>query len=223
MGRLIRWPPDIRPLSGPAGDETWERLRQATIDLAIERGYHGFEVAHIVQRARVTHREFEARFRDRQDCCDRTYEANIADFDRALVVPYLRAASWREGIRAAAYGAVEYLRDHRRERRYGELRKQEAEPMAQVARDVYLQRTVDLIDVGRCELSDPESVGRSTAEGALGSIHGLLVNRLHEHGEEGMTWEIFDDVLYLAMRPYLGHAAARREASTSADRRVVGV
>src|SRR5262245_52405073 len=97
----MRWPPPhIAPHESPAGDETWERLRQATVDLAIERGYYGFEVADIVERAGATEAEFEARFSDRRDCCDQTYEANNADFDQAFVEPYLRAPTWREGILA---------------------------------------------------------------------------------------------------------------------------
>jgi AcrR family transcriptional regulator len=209
----MRWPPDIEPLPSPAGDETWERFRQAAIDLAIEHGYYGFEVPDIVERANASRAGFDARFSGRTDCCDRAYEANISDFDHALVVPYLKAPTWREGLRAGAYGVAEYLTHHRRERRFGELRMREGGPMEQAARDRYLQRVVDLIDFGRTEMSDPEALGRSTAEGVLGSIHGLLLSRLKEEpGGPGL--EIIDDLMYLAVRPYVGHEAAMRELST---------
>jgi AcrR family transcriptional regulator len=179
----MKWPPDITPLPSPVGDETWERFRQVSLDLAIERGYYGFEASDIVERAGASRVEFDARFTGKRDCCDRTYEANIAEFDQALVDPYLRAPSWREGIRAGAYGAAEYLRHHRRERRYGELRMREGGPMEQAKKDHYLQRVVDLIDVGRCEMSDPDALGRSTAEGVVGSIYGLLLKRLGSPGK----------------------------------------
>ena len=212
----MRWPPpDIEPLPRPAGDETWERFRQATIDLAIERGYYGFEAADIVERSGASEAEFDARFNDRTDCCDQTYLANNADFDRAFVEPYLWAPTWREGLRAGANGAAEYLRGARRERRYGERRMREGGPMEQVARDGYLQRFVDLVDVGRCELSDPDSLDRNTAEAVIGSVHGLLLRRLEETGIEGVKREIIDDLMYVALRPYIGHEAALREASGS--------
>lgn len=212
----MKWPPpDIEPRQSPAGDEIWERFRQAAIDLAIERGYYGFEVSDIVQRAGRSDAEFEARFVDRRDCCDLTYLANISDFDRSFVEPYLRAQTWREGLRAGAFGAAEYLRGARRERRYGERRMREGGPMEQAAKDAYLQRFVDLVDVGRCEMSDPDALDRSTAEAVIGSVHGLLLRRLEETGEEGVRLEILDDLLYLAVRPYIGHDAALREVAAS--------
>lgn len=210
----MRWPPDIEPLPSPVADETWERFRQATMDLAIERGYYRFEVSDIVERSGASRAEFDARFTGKRECCDRTYEANIADFDQALIGPYRRAPSWREAIRAGAYGAAEYLLDHRRERRFGEIRMRDGGPMEQAVRDRYLQRIVDLIDVGRCEMSDPDAISRSTAEGVLGSIHGLLVSRLAESEGDGMSLEIIDDLMYLAVRPYIGHEAGIRELST---------
>jgi AcrR family transcriptional regulator len=217
----MRWPPDIEPLSSPVGDEIWELFRQAAMDLAVERGYYGFEVSDIVERAGASRAEFDARFSGKRDCCDRTYEANIADFDQALVGPYLQAPSWREGLRAGAYGAAEYLPHHRRERRFGELRMREGGPMELAAKDRYLQRVVDLIDVGRCEASDPDAISRSTAEGALGSIYGLMLKRLGEPGgEEGLSLEIIDDLVYLAVRPYVGHEAGVRELATSGPRAV---
>jgi AcrR family transcriptional regulator len=210
----MRWaPPEIQPLPNPRGDEVWQRLREATIDLAIERGYYGFEVPDIVARAGTTRAEFDQRFEDRRDCCDQTYWANNAEFDLAFVEPYLEAPSWRQGLRDGTFGAIEYLRTGRRERRYGERRMREGGPMEQAAKDGYLQRFVDLVDVGRCELSDPGSLDRTTAEGVIGAVHGLLVRRLEETGGEGVTIDIVDDLLYVAYRPYLGHETALREST----------
>jgi AcrR family transcriptional regulator len=199
-----KWPPDLQPLTSPAGDETWEQLREAAIDLVIERGYLEFDVADILERAGVSRAEFDARFADQQDCLDRTYEANNSDFHNALLIPYLAEPTWREGIRAAVYGAAEYLRTHRRERRYGQLRKEPGGAMEMAMRDRYLQLIVDLIDIGRCELSDPDSISRTTAEGVLGSIYTFLVDRLAESEDGTLDWGVVDDVMYLAVRRYVG-------------------
>ncbi len=154
------------------------------MDLVIERGYEAFSVEDIRARAGVSQAEFDARFTSLHDCLDGTYEANIAEFDQALVGPYLEAPSWREGLRAGAYGAAAHLRGHRRERRYGELRNGRGGPMELAARDRYLQRVVDLIGAGRFETGDPEAFGRATAEAALGSVYELLLKRLRETGGE---------------------------------------
>ena len=49
----------------------------------------------------------------------------------------------------------------------------------------------------------------------IGSVHGLLLRRLEETGIEGVKREIIDDLMYVALRPYIGHEAALREASGS--------
>jgi AcrR family transcriptional regulator len=211
----MKWPPELTPLQSLVADETWERFRQATIDLALERGYDAFEVSDIVERAGASRAEFDACFTGKRDCCDRTYEANIADFDQALLGAYLQAPSWREGVRAGVYGAAEYLRDHGRERRFGEIRMRFGGPMEQAARDRYLQRIVDLIDVGRCEMSDPNAISRTTAEGVLGSMHQLLLSRLKESDGDGPGPEIIDDLMYLALRRYIGHEAGIGELPAS--------
>ncbi len=74
-----------------------------------------------------------------------------------------------------------------------------------------------------CEMSDPDALSRTTAEGVLGSIYGLLLNRLGETDGEGVGWEIFDDLMYLAVRPYVGHEAGMRELSTSAPHRATSI
>jgi AcrR family transcriptional regulator len=209
------WPPDLTPLQSPVADETWERIRQVTIDLALERGYRAFEVSDVVERAGVRRSEFDSRFSGLDDCLNGTYEANIADFDQALVEPFLSAPSWLEGVRAGIHGAGDYLRDHERERRYGEIRKNPGGPMELALRDRYLQRVVDLVDVGRCELSDPDSLSRTTAEGVLGSIYKLLLDRLAESDDGTLGSEVVDEVMYLAVRRYVGDEVGMRELSTS--------
>jgi AcrR family transcriptional regulator len=204
-------PGEFEVLPSPVIDGTWEQIRQAAIDLVIARGYHGFEIDHLCARAGVSRADFDARFADLGECLDRTYEANIAEFDQATVGPYLEAPTWREGIRAAAYGSAVYLTGHRRERIYGERRKREGGAVEQAAREVYLERIVDLIDAGRFEAKNPEALGRATAEAILGSIYELVLKRLDRPGKDGPGLEIVPELMYIAVRPYLGHEAALEE------------
>jgi AcrR family transcriptional regulator len=204
-------PGQFEILTSPVADETWERIRQAAIDLVLAHGYDGFELDDLCARAGVSRAEFDARFSNRRECLDLTYEANIAEFDQATFSPYLQAPNWREGLRAAAYGSAMYLRGHSRELRYGELRRREGGALEQTARDRYLQRVVDLIDAGRSEARNPEALGRATAESILGSIYELAVKRLAGSGDDGPTLEIVPELMYIAVRPYLGHEAALEE------------
>ena len=53
---------------------------------------------------------------------------------------------------------------------------------AQAHREGHLRRLVDLIDAGREEMEDPDSLTRAVAEGAVGSIYSLST-RLIAEGE----------------------------------------
>lgn len=210
-------PGQFQILPSPVVDEVWERIRQAAIDLVIERGYNAFEVDDICARADVSRAQFDARFADRRDCLDRTYQANLAEFDQAAFGPYLRAPTWREGLRAAAYGSALHLDGHRRELRYGELRRREGGAIEENARDLYLERIVDLIDAGRSEASAPEALGRATAESIIGSIYELVLKRLDRPGKEP-DLTIVPELMYMAVRPYLGQEAALEELRMPAPR-----
>jgi hypothetical protein len=83
--------------------------------------------------------------------------------------------------------------------------------MEQAAWDCYLQRVVDLVDAGRDEVGCPEAVGRGTAEAVVGSINALLLRRLGEDGEGMWSPQLLGEVMYIVVRPYLGHEAALEE------------
>jgi AcrR family transcriptional regulator len=204
---------ELTPLRRPGGGEAWERMRQAAIDLTIERGYAALEVREIAARAGVEPAEFDRHFAGKEDCCLQVYEANIADFDQLVVGAYLRYESWRDALRAAAYAAAAYLRDHPREVQYGEIQMREGGEMAQARRDAYLHRIIDLIDAGRGELDDPGSLNRGVAEGALGSIYGYLLKELQAGAGTRSATEMVPQLMYIAVRPYVGHEAAREELS----------
>lgn len=202
---------ELTPLRPPAGGATWERMREAAIDLVIERGYAALEVEAVVARAGVAPADFERHFAGKEDCCLQVYEANIADFDRLVVGAYLRHDQWRDALRAAAYAAAGYLRDHPREVQFGEIQMREGGEMAQARRDAYLHRIIDLIDAGRGELDDPDSLNRAAAEGALGAVYGYLLKELQAGSGTRSATEFVPQLMYIAVRPYLGHEAAREE------------
>jgi AcrR family transcriptional regulator len=193
------------------GDASWERLRQAVIDIVLAEGYDGLEVEAALRQAGFDRDEFDRRFEGKDDCCLKVYEANMADFDRLVFGAYEEHDAWRDGLRAAAYAAAGYLRTHPREVVYGEIQMREGSEMAQAIRDAYLQRIVDLIDAGRQELDDPGALGRSVAESVCGSVYGYLVRELQSGAGTRSAEDLVPELMYIAVRPYLGHEAARAE------------
>jgi hypothetical protein len=134
----------------------------------------------------------------------------VGIFEKRVWGAYAGHERWRDGIRAAAYAAADYIDEYPRATRFGVVQMLGVGPLAQAHRERFLQHIVDLIDEGRRELDDPESVGRSTAEGVLGSIYESLGQSLRG-GMPSSAREAVPELMYVAVRPYLGHEAAREE------------
>jgi AcrR family transcriptional regulator len=202
---------ELVPLASPASDRTWERVRRAVIDLVVERGYAATTIEAIVDSAGLDRADFDRRFAGKDECCLRVYEAQLADIDRRVVGAYLSHDAWRVRLRAAAYAAAGYVRDNPREVVFGEIQMREGPDMVQVRRDAYLQRLVDLVDAGRVELDDPDSLSRAAAERALGAVYTLLLRRLREGRGTRAATSVVPELMYVAVRPYVGHEAALEE------------
>jgi AcrR family transcriptional regulator len=202
---------NLTPLASPAGDQIWERIREAVIDLVVERGYAETTIEAIVDRAGVTRADFDQRFSGKDDCCLQVYEAQLADIDQRVVGAYLSHEAWRDRLRAGAYAAAGYVSDHPREVRFGEIQMRDGTEMVQARRDAYLHRIVDLIDAGRAELDDPGSLSRGVAETALGGVYASLLKQLQEDRGTRAAPNMVPALMYIVVRPYVGHEAALEE------------
>lgn len=199
-----------RPLGAPPVAGERERLRAAVTDLALERGCENVDAAAVTDRAGLDAAAFERQFADMNECLLDAYLTYTGEFDRRVFGAYHGERSWRDGLRAAAYAAAGYLRAHPREVGFGAIALLQAGPVVQAHRANHLQRLVDLIDGGRRELDDPDSMGRGVAEGVIGSINELVV-REFQQGTTKRPEEFVPDLMYLAVRPYMGEEAAREE------------
>jgi len=193
-----------------AGDRE-RRIREALLDLVDERGYANVTVADVVAHAGVEQAEFDASFADKEELCVAVFDDISGLAQEQVMAAFEAGDGWRNSLRASAYAMVRFMREHPREVSFGALHILAAGDLAQVYREQQLQQWVDLIDLGRQEMDDPDSVGRAVAEGALGSIHGRLLKEL-EKGEGTASLERFvPELMYIAVRPYLGHEVAREE------------
>ena len=116
-------------------------------------------------------------------------------------------------LRAAAYAAADFLSERPREVRFNVIAVLGAGEMVTARRDAYLRQLVDLVDAGRFELDDPDSLGRGVAESAIGSIFERMLRDVHRGGDVTDARAVVPELMYIAVRPYLGHEIAREELS----------
>lgn len=111
--------------------------------------------------------------------------------------------AWRDGPRAAAYAAAKFIRENPREVSFGGVHMFMAGDPARVSRERPLHRTDDFVDPGRQELDDADS------------IYTQLVKELDIGRGTSSAEDFVPDLMYVAVRPYLGHAAAAEELAYS--------
>jgi AcrR family transcriptional regulator len=190
-----------------------ERIREALLDLVLAHGTEATTVEMVIERAGVERVEFDRLFAGKDDLYLQFFYELTSAFERELFAAYDAEDSWRDGLRAAAYYAALYFRDRPRETAFGTVQMFAAGEVAQGHRERQLHRLVALIDRGRQELDDPDSMSRGVAEGVFGSIYELLVS--YQRNGRGTTAavDLVPDLMYVAVRPYLGHETALEELS----------
>jgi len=132
-------------------------------------------------------------------------------FTAIVTAAFEEEDAWRDSLRAAAYAAARYLRDNPRIVDFGTVQLFQAGLLAQAQRESHLQLMVGMIDAGRQELDDPDSMTRSAAEAAFGSIYEAVVKRVQAGEGTGAAEAFVPELMYIAVRPYLGHEVAKEE------------
>jgi AcrR family transcriptional regulator len=193
-----------------ASEETESRLREALLDLCVERGYEDLRLGEVLERAEVDEDAFRRRYAD-LDALFRGVLASVyADFFACAEEALADQQGWRDRMRATAYALLRFLR---RDERAARLAAVEAQHAGEGAHRLFLDtfdRLVDLIDEGSAEASGPNSPSRATALG----VGGVVFARIQEavaSDELDLGEEEIPELMYGAVFPYLGAEAAAEE------------
>ncbi|HET7052764.1 MAG TPA: TetR/AcrR family transcriptional regulator [Solirubrobacterales bacterium] len=196
----------------PEPDADRRRIVAAMIELVAEQGYGGTTVKQLLERAGVRRADFRRLFSGKEACFLAVYEEMSESFTGEVFAAFEREEEWREGLRAAAYAAARWVGEHPREARYATVETMMAGEFAVARREATLRRFVDLIDAGREQAEDPEPASRAMAEGVVGGILGMLSKNLRR-GTRARPEDFVPELMFLAVRPYLGIEVAREELS----------
>lgn len=183
---------------------------EAMVDLTFERGYEQVTVAGIVARAGGGEAGFKAHFDSKQACALAALEEMIASNQRAVQEAFESEPRWPDSLRAAAYAQARWVVENPRKTRFGMLETLWASELTSALRDQLFGGYVAMIDAGRAVAPDPDSVPPLAAESVVGSIAQVLT-RYSERGGDRDPLAGVPEMMYLAVRPYLGEDAARRE------------
>jgi hypothetical protein len=187
------------------------RLRVAVIDAALESGVADLGFVSLAARSGSDPAALAEEFGSPRLLVLAVYLANIEEFDRALGAAIDPADPWRDRVRATGYAVARYIGRRPRSTRFDVVVVFELGDLAQIPRDRYVRRFISLIDEGRRELAEPDSLGETVAEAVFGSIYQFLARTLSVGGPIAPPDSYVPQLMYIAVRPYLGEAVAREE------------
>jgi AcrR family transcriptional regulator len=191
-------------------DPVRERIATAMVELAAERGLSETTIAMVCERAGVGRAAFDRSFVSKEDCFLEVHDEIASEFCRRAAAAYSGPRGWHDRIWAGAWAAMRFLQEDGVRARFFVVAINGAGGRAQARRDRVLGGLADMIDSGRGELEEPDSVSRSTAEMISGAIYTTIMTKVRdgaiERGEEFLS-----ELVYMAMMPYLGARAAEDE------------
>jgi AcrR family transcriptional regulator len=192
-----------------------EQFMRAMLDLTYERGYDAVSVEDIVERAGATRRDFSAIFASKEYCAVAVLDELANDSLQMVQAAYDREAQWPDSLRAAAHAMARWIVENPKGVRFGMVDMLWAGELAKATRDSFFRHYSRMVDGGRAVAKDPESIPPFTAEGTIGSISEMLARRV-QRGQADNPYDFIPELMYLAVLPYLGEEAARRELTMPA-------
>jgi len=183
---------------------------EAMVDLAYERGYETITIEEIAGRVGGDRAGFEAIFPSKQACAIAALEALAESNLTAVRGAFRSRPEWPASLRAAAYAHVRWILANPKKMRFGLLETRWAGEVANATRERLFGAYVTMIDAGREVAPDPESIPPYTAESVVGSITQVVAKDVSGRGDRDLL-SLVPEMMYLAVRPYLGEEAAKAE------------
>src|SRR6185437_5757348 len=152
------------------------RLREALLDLCVERGYADLRLEDLLERAEVGAADFHCRYADLNAYFSAVLGQAYSEFFEVAQAAVAGQAGWRDRMRATAYALLRFLRS---DERVAHLAAVEAQHGGERALRLFVEtfnRLVDLLDEGSVEAGGPDSPSRATALG----IGGVVFTRVQE-------------------------------------------
>lgn len=194
-----------------AANRERERLVEALIEIAAERGYAETTIEAVLEHAGLERPAFDRHFRGKYDCFLSAWQEMNEFCMREMLEAYNSEEEWPDRLRAVACEVVESLCNDPSRASFA-VEVLAAGDAARARRDMTMRVIASLIDAGRNEMNDPESVPHTTAEALAGSAYGQVYAKV-VRGRADELPALVPQLMSAAVMPYLGMNAALAELS----------
>ena len=186
------------------------RLTAALTELAAERGYAQLSQADLLRHTGLEEDAFHRHFADLDACAAAAVQAGTEELLTRAAAAFVAQQGWRNQLRAVAYTLLAFLQENPPRARLMVVDSLVAGPEAMAIREGGMRGLTELIDQGRQEMADPDSVPRAAAE----TTAGVIYNRMHvaiEAGDLSVGEAMVPELMFTAVLPYCGTEAALEE------------
>jgi AcrR family transcriptional regulator len=190
-----------------------ERILDAVADVASLAGYASMSVEGIIATAGVSRRTFYDHFSDKEEAFLAAYDAIVALLVERVQQAFVENETFAGRVRDCLAAFLTFLAS---EPRFADMCIVEvlaAGPEAVERRNNVMKAMAALIGAAAAELKEDQQPPPLTAETIVGGIYEVVYSRVLQGKAEEMPEELQHDLSYSMMLPYIGHAAARREAA----------
>lgn len=186
-----------------------QRILEGMLEAVGKRGYEQTTVQDAIEAAGLYRQAFYDSFSDKEDCYLQALEAGGRWAEAAMRESAgAETPDWRGRMRGSLRGLLEFLDARPRVGRALLVEVHAAGPRAVERRTEAMVRAAALVDLAR-EEGDDEAPAIS-AEAVVAGILAVLHTRLARDQESGFEL-LLPELMYLAVLPYFGAAAAAAE------------
>ncbi|WP_019819251.1 TetR/AcrR family transcriptional regulator [Saccharomonospora saliphila] len=212
--RTERLPPGRHGLSRDyVTDHQRARVLGAVSEVVAEHGFPGLTVERVTTTARVSRKTFYQYFRNKEEAFLAAYD----DVERRLTDRLGRvpdhAGDLVRRVETALATVLRFLAENPAEAHLAVVEVLAAGPEALRRRHESVRAVVALVDRDLCALAESHGARRPpsiTAETVVGGVVEVLYSRIVRGETDGLP-ELLGDLVYCALLPYLGPAAAAAE------------
>jgi AcrR family transcriptional regulator len=185
-----------------------QRILQGMLEAVGSQGYEQTTVQDAIDAAGLYRQAFYDSFEDKEDCYLQALDAAAAWIELAMRDAANGKATWRERLRGALAGLLNFLDEQPEISRALLVEVHAAGPRAVEKRTAAMERAAILMDLAREESDD--SAPAISAEAVVAGILAVLHARLSA-GETGGFRRLLPELMYLAVLPYFGADVAATE------------
>jgi AcrR family transcriptional regulator len=188
-----------------------ERILDAVADVVSLVGYAGMSVEDIIGAAGVSRRTFYDNFRSKEDAFLAALDAVGGQLLARVQAAYDSGETFASCVVDCLAAILEFVSS---EPRYADMCIVEvlaAGPAAIERRNTVMKELARLLHTGAQKAAGGNQPPELTAETIIGGIYEIVYARVLQ-GDTSELMDLLPDLAYSIMLPYLGHAAAEREA-----------